>query len=152
MVRFAMVSMLAALPTFVMWASPQVFSTVVEPLDGEKWWGGVVNDGDEMPYGSTKTPVNLAWYNHGGATAPFLLSSAGRYVWSDRPFTYAFTNDVLYLSSETECVEPVAAGKTLRDAYRAACARHFPFDGRTPATLLSRCRSGTTGSRLPSRA
>ena len=136
MVRFAKVSLLAALPSLVMGASSQTFSTVVEPLDGEKWWGGVVNDGDEMPYGSTKAPVNLAWYNHGGATAPFLLSSAGRYVWSDRPFTYAFTNDVLYLASEAERVEPVTAGKTLRDAYRAACARHFPFDGRTPATLL----------------
>ena len=70
-------------------------TTVVEPIAGEKWWGGVINDGDEMTYGSTKAPVNLAWYNHGGATAPFLLSSAGRYVWSDRPFTYAFTNGVL---------------------------------------------------------
>ena len=136
MVRFTLVSVLAVLPVFVTWASSPSFSTVVEPLEGEKWWGGVVNDGDEMPYGSTKAPVNLAWYNHGGATAPFLLSSAGRYVWSDRPFTYAFTNDVLYLSSETERVEPVTAGKTLRDAYLAACARHFPFDGRTPATLL----------------
>ena len=33
-------------------------------------------------------------------TAPFLVSSAGRYVWSDRPFVYAFTNGVLTVSSE----------------------------------------------------
>ena len=117
-------------------AAAQAATTVVEPIAGEKWWGGVINDGDEMPYGSTKAPVNLAWYNHGGATAPFLLSSAGRYVWSDRPFTYAFTNGVLYVSSGVERIEPVVAGKTLRDAYLAACARHFPFDGRTPAPLL----------------
>lgn len=129
------ISVLAALPALATVAS-QTFTTVVEPLAGEKWWGGVINDGDMMPYGSTKSPVNLAWYNHSGATAPFLLSNAGRYVWSDRPFTYAFTNDVLYVSSEVEKVEPVAAGRTLREAYLAACSRHFPFDGRTPPPLL----------------
>ena len=110
------------------------FTTVVPPLDGEKWWGGALERGWEMPYGSTSRPVDLR--TEDGVTAPFLVSSAGRYVWSDRPFVYAFTNGVLTVSSETERVAPVAAGATLRDAYLAACARHFPFAGRTPAELL----------------
>ena len=35
-----------------------------------------------------------------------------------------------------EKVEPVVAGTTLREAYLAASAKHFPFNGRTPAELL----------------
>lgn len=38
--------------------------TVVKPLPGEKWWG-----------------------SH-GFTVPFLVSSKGRYIWSDRPFSF----------------------------------------------------------------
>lgn len=108
--------------------------TIITPLAGEKWWGGVLDKGWEMPYGQTRRPVDLALA--GGVTAPFFVSSAGRYVWSENPFTYAFTNDVFYISSPTEKVEPVVAGRTLKDAYRAASAKYFPFNGRTPAELL----------------
>ena len=108
--------------------------TVVAPLAGEKWWGGILHRGWEMPYGNTPRPIDLGL--EGGVTAPFLVSSAGRYVWSDRPFVYAFTNDVLTVASDVEKVEPVVAGTTLREAYLAASAKHFPFNGRTPAELL----------------
>ena len=108
--------------------------TVVTPLAGEKWWGGILHRGWEMPYGNTPRPIDLGL--EGGVTAPFLVSSAGRYVWSDRPFVYAFTNDVLTVTSDMEKVEPVVAGTTLREAYLAASAKHFPFNGRTPAELL----------------
>ena len=112
------------------------FLTVIEPLKGEKWWGGVVNDGDRMPYVTTKQPVDLAWYNRGGATSPFLVSSCGRYVWSDRPFVYSFSNGVLTVESSVEKVEPVVAGSTLREAYLDASRKHFPFTGKIPAELL----------------
>ena len=108
--------------------------TVVTPLAGEKWWGGILHRGWEMPYGNTPRPIDLGL--EGGVTAPFLVSSAGRYVWSDRPFVYAFTNDVLTVVSDVEKVEPIVAGTTLREAYLAASAKHFPFNGRTPAELL----------------
>ena len=108
--------------------------TVVAPLAGEKWWGGILHRGWEMPYGNTPRPIDLGL--EGGVTAPFLVSSAGRYVWSDRPFVYAFTNDVLTVASDVEKVEPIVAGTTLREAYLAASAKHFPFNGRTPAELL----------------
>ena len=112
------------------------FVTVIHPLEGEKWWGGIVNDGVAMPYETTHAPRNLAYDNKGGTTSPFFVSSRGRYVWSDRPFAYAFTNGVLTVDSPVEKVEPVVAGTTLKEAYLAACRKHFPFTGRTPAELL----------------
>lgn len=109
-------------------------TTVIPAVDGEKWWGGALQDGHEMPYEGTRAPVDLR--TKGGVTAPFLASSAGRYVWSDRPFVYAFTNGTLYVTSDAGKVEPVVAGTTLKEAYLGACAMHFPFDGRMPAELL----------------
>ena len=115
---------------------PNEFTTVVKPLEGEKWWGGAVNDGGEMPYSTTKREKDLGLENEHGAVAPFLVSSAGRYVWSDRPFRFSFLDGVLTVVSRFEKVEPVVAGKTLKEAYLQACRRHFPFDGRIPAELL----------------
>lgn len=115
---------------------PDRFTTVVEPLKGEKWWGGAINDGGDMPYESTKAPRDLGLENRHGTVAPFFVSSAGRYVWSDRPFTYSFKEGVLTIVSKFEKVEPVVAGKTLKEAYLTACRRHFPFNGKIPAELL----------------
>ena len=111
-------------------------ATVIEPLAGERWWGGVVNDGAAMPYSTTTRPIDLAYVNKGGTTSPFLVSSRGRYVWSDRPFAYSFRDGVLTVDSPLGKVEPVTAGATLKDAYLDACAKHFPFNGKIPAELL----------------
>lgn len=122
-------------------------TTVVAPLDGEKWWGGALERGWEMPYGSTSRPVDLR--TEDGVTAPFLVSSAGRYVWSDRPFVYAFTNGVLTVSSETERVAPVAAGATPTSPRARAT---FRSPGARRPSCSSPGPSGTTGSRSRSRA
>lgn len=95
----------------------------------------MVNDGYRQPYSSIKT-LNLAKENKGGTTAPFLLSSKGRYVWSERPFSYSFDQGILTIDSPLETVEPIVAGSTLKDAYMAAMAEHFPFNGETPPALF----------------
>ena len=129
-------------------------TTVIRPLDGEYWWGAVVNKGYVQPYNnfsardnyflddpspapySTDVPFDLGSMSVKGVTAPLLVSSKGRYVWSDRPFSFLFRDGVLHISSKYEKVEPVNAGETLREAYLVACAAHFPFDGREPAELM----------------
>ena len=127
--------------------------TEVEPLPGEIWWGAVVNKGYVQPFtdfgagdnflayqkkkgGDTTEPYDLSVASTGGFTVPLLLSNKGRYIWSDRPFSFLFKNGRLLLFSKDGKLEPVEAGKTLKDAYLAASATHFPFDGREPAELL----------------
>ncbi len=107
------------------------FISTIKPLSGEKWWGAVVNDGFRQPYGTIRQ-LDLSVDNMGGATAPFLVSSAGRYVWSDRPFTFSFDNDTLTIRSQVEEVKPVVAGTTLKEAYLDAASKHFPFVGGMP--------------------
>lgn len=115
------------------WASFSLFAftpreTRILPLEGEKWWGAVLMDGDKQPF--VDFPLfSLAGECHDGQTVPLLVSSKGRYVWSDEPFTFSFQEGVLMVD---RTVEVVNAGSTLKDAYLAASAAHFPFDGTLP--------------------
>lgn len=111
--------------------SREVYITRVKPLEGEKWWGAIINDGYNQPYDNVEE-TDLATVNKGGATAPFFVSSKGRYVWSDRPFSYSFKDGVITIKSKVEKVKPVVAGNTLKEAYLAACHKHFPFRGGVP--------------------
>lgn len=132
--------LLASTLTFL--AAAEDYTTRIEPLDGERWWGAIVEKGHLQPFldfdSGLKSggPYDLGTQASGGFTAPLLLSSKGRYVWSDRPFAFSFENGVLILVSRYGKVEPVVAGKTLKDAYLSACRDHFPFDGREPAGLM----------------
>lgn len=108
--------------------------TAVNPLSGEKWWGGTTLYGHQQPYVTTEG-YDLANSSHCNPCTPFLVSSKGRYVWSERPFAFAFTNGVAYVTSDAP-VEIVEAGKTLKEAYLAASAKHFPPSGRIPEEIF----------------
>ena len=123
--------LLALILTLLPGSDSKTFTSVITPLDGEKWWGAIINDGYRQPY-ETVREMDLSSVNLGGATAPLLVSSAGRYVWSDRPFAYSFDNGTLTIRSKTEKVEPVVAGTTLKEAYLDAMSKHFPFVGGIP--------------------
>jgi alpha-glucosidase len=64
------------------------------------------------------------------------VSSCGRYVWSEKPFGYAFKCGKLVLDSDVEKIEPVVAGKTLKDAYLAAAKAHMRFEGKSPPDVF----------------
>jgi len=104
-------------------------------LPGERWWGGGGGDGQNQPYGEGDSPrVDLR--RAGFTSSPLLVSSRGRYVWSERPFGYAFRDGALVLDSDAEEIAPVVAGETLRDAYLAAARAHLRFDGRMPPDVF----------------
>ena len=104
--------------------------SVIPALEGEKWWGAVLMDGDNQPFVDFSS-FDLASECHDGQTTPLLVSSKGRYVWSDRPFVFSFQDGDLTIDADAP-ITPIEAGSTLREAYLAASAAHFPFDGRTP--------------------
>lgn len=110
--------------------------TLADPCSAsERWYGMMTNDGDRQPYGTTEA-WDLGHYMHGGAAAPMLISTEGRWIWSERPFTFAFTNGVPYVSAARGEVRRGRAGTTLRDAYLEMMKAHFPFDGRTPPAVF----------------
>ncbi len=108
---------------------------VVEPLAGEKWWGGVTLFGSKQPY-ETIDHKDLANRNYCNPCAPLFVSNRGRYVWSDRPFGFKFDKGVLTIDYTDGEPKVVAAGKTLKEAYLAASREHFPPTGTIPEELF----------------
>ena len=103
----------------------------VHSLQGESWWGISNTDGYLQPFVDYEE-FDLANHSRLGHTVPFLVSSKGRYVWCDSPFTVSCKDGVFSLVSCGEPIQVVQAGSNLKEAYMAACRKHFPFDGTTP--------------------
>lgn len=93
--------------------------TEVESLRGEKWWGRFNEIGDSK----TKT-------------TSMLVSSAGRYIWSNTPFEVLFNGSNLSVGSDVEKLEVHKGGKTLREALLVCCHKNFPPQGVVPPVEL----------------
>jgi alpha-glucosidase (family GH31 glycosyl hydrolase) len=127
-------------------------------LAGEKWWGGAVADGQAMPMGASPHRRNLATSagflddDTAGAnqSAPLLVSSRGRYVWSESPFEFAFDGAGGLVVAGNELVLGRAEA-TLGGAFRAAAAAHFPAAGRTVATPMLAAPQYNTWIEMPYR-
>ena len=105
--------------------------SVIDPLKNERWWGGLVALGNQMPF-TNLGMQDMTRNNLNNLVVPFMLSSGGRYIWSEQPFRFEVKDGQLILYSDYEKLEPVVAGKTLKDAHLAASAKHFPPSGKIP--------------------
>ena len=103
--------------------------------DGEKWFGGAVNEGHHMPFTQGYT-LDLYGDNKGNQTVPLLLSSKGRFVWSEGPFRFTLNNGQLIISKATGKVIIDSSGHSLAKAFKAASKQFFPASGKFPDTLL----------------
>lgn len=103
---------LLALPCF----AASKYESKITSLEGEKWWGGAVGLGSKMPFEGDLRLFDLSAENLNNQNVPLLLSSEGRYIWSDKPFSFQVENGELRLYSDYEKMEPVLAGRTLKDA------------------------------------
>ena len=83
-----------------------------------------VNGGHEEPF-TKPFKVNTADYDASSLTTPFLVSTAGRYIWSSAPLEIEFTGDELIIGSDVEEVKAVSGGRTLRAAYTVCCLRNL---------------------------
>jgi len=107
------------------------------PLEeGEGWWGGATTFGTKAPYGLVgSVEFDIRKDNYANQAAPFLVSTHGRYVWSDKAFRCTVTNGELRVKGDAP-VAVVRAGKTLKEAFLAAAKAHFPASGKLPDLAL----------------
>lgn len=103
---------------------------------GEKWWGGAVVDGAEMPFGQAPFAHDLLGGNKGNQSQPLLISNSGRYVWCEDPFAYEFKNNTLAVMSKFSGIKTGQHGNTLKDAYLYVSKTFFPPAGKIPDELL----------------
>lgn len=112
-----------------------VAQTIIAIKDGEKWYGGAVNDAHLMPF---KDGYSLDMYGdtRGNQAAPLLVSTRGRFIWSDEPFKFAFEKNKLIIISQKQKVVLDSTGKNLHEAFDHASKRFFPSQNKLPDTLL----------------
>ena len=105
----------------------------VEIEDGERWWGGLNARGLDMPYGrASVASEDLSREHRCNVAAPLLLSSHGRYVWSDAPFAYTITGGVMTVSCRTATPVCGRPANDLRGAFLHCARTFFPPSGQTP--------------------
>ncbi len=106
--------------------------------DDETWWVGVVSQSHRMPLGRSSAPfeIDLLGNTAGNQVQPLLVSTSGRYVWSEEPFRLSFRDGRIRLGSDLGALRSGQQGTTLRDAAMHAAATFFPPSGKTPDPLL----------------
>ncbi|MFB9328192.1 glycoside hydrolase family 31 protein [Paenibacillus aurantiacus] len=109
---------------------------IVDRLDGECWWGGDIEDGIRMPLGEENHARDLIRDGRSNQAVPFLLSSRGRYIWSEEPIRYVFEQGRIEVECDTGRVELREGFGSLREAFRAAASAHFAPDGNMPDPLF----------------
>jgi alpha-glucosidase len=111
--------------------------TVVKSLPNEKWWGSLVALGSQMPFSEDMSRAyDLSRDNLNNQVVPLMLSSEGRYIWSESPFTFQIKGGDVEISSDYEKVQTVQAGVNLQEAYLVAMKKHFPPTGTIPEALF----------------
>ena len=103
-------------------------------LPDEYWWGGRVEDGVKMPFGTESDYRADLSQPTPNQSAPFFLSSKGRYLWSETPFCIRFQKGII--SVQGEQVQLESGFQNLKGAYLAAQKVHFPFTGTMPNPLF----------------
>lgn len=115
-------------------------ATTLKPIQlvtNEYWWGGWSVEGIRMPYDAdTRFARDLSDGNGQNQAQPFLLSSCGRYVWSEKPFKFEFDSSVLRITQIHGVIHQIQAGTSLREAFQDAAKRFFPADGKMPDPLM----------------
>lgn len=84
-------------------------------LGNELFYGGAIEDGIQMPFKDGFKRDLTDWFS-GNQASPTLLSSKGRILRGNRPFSFEFKNDELIVESD-EDLQLIKAGETLKDAY-----------------------------------
>jgi len=106
--------------------------------DGEKWWVGVVSESHRMPLDRSSAPfeIDLLGNTAGNQVQPLLLSTKGRYVWSEEPFRLGVRDGTIRLASDLGDIRSGRRGTTLREAALHAGSSFFPPSGKTPDPML----------------
>lgn len=102
-------------------------SEEIKIQNGEKWWGLVVDPSNiSLPFEGSFV-INTSEFAPTLYKANMLISSRGRYLWSEKPITVSFDGKKLTVTpAEGEKVKIEKSGRSLRESYLMCCHKHFP--------------------------
>lgn len=103
----------------------------VAHADGESWWGLAPGLGPQMPFGQGSTlTMDQRIHNYNNQTSPLLVSTKGRYIWSETPLQLTLDAEGWHIANPDARL--VEAGSTLEDAYMAVMNENFKPSGTLP--------------------
>lgn len=106
-------------------------------LPGEFWWAGVTSIGHQMPYNdATVASVEMWGDNRGNQATPLLISSKGRYIWSEEPIKYEFNKGAITVTVREGKILSGTSGTNLRSAFAYVSKSYFPSNGLIPDEVL----------------
>ncbi len=118
----------AMLCSMAAWAQPQT---------PERWWAGIVSQGQSMPVlPDEHFQADPTANSYGNQVQPLLLSDRGNVIWSEEPFGFAIADGKVETTAASGEIIRTKAGDNLRDAYLHASRNFFPPQGRLPDELL----------------
>lgn len=108
---------------------------VINP--GEYWWAGISSLGHQTPFDeNTVFSFDMWGDNRGNQAQPLLLSSMGRYIWSEEPIKFDFNHGKIVVTVRDGKIVSGKAGINLHSAYEFAVKSFFPPNGKIPDSLL----------------
>ncbi|MCD8071841.1 MAG: hypothetical protein LUE10_01410 [Alistipes sp.] len=113
----------------------QQYTSDIDVQRGEKWWGLYVSGSPAQPFGE---PLHLTTMEPapGSYTVSILLSSNGRFIYSEYPMEVNFDGERFRISSHFEKVAVNKGGRNLREAYLLCCHNNFAPHGAMPDQAL----------------
>ncbi len=106
-------------------------------IQGEYWWGGLSSLGHQTPYDFTTRVSHDLWGdNKGNQAQPLLLSSKGRYIWSEHPFKYEFNEGKIIVTTRDGEIVSGTSGRNLQSAHDYATKTFFPSNGKIPEKMM----------------
>ena len=102
-------------------------------LENEYWYGIAVNHGTRFPLSaSSEFTWNATTQYTGNQEAPLMLSSKGRYIWSEKPYDITVKCGVITLTNGADDLRLWDGYGTLKGAFLDAASRFFPANGVIP--------------------
>jgi len=105
-------------------------------LDKDEFvWAGVVMEGHLMPF---TAPYKMNFYaeNKRNQAQPLILTSKGRYFWSEKPFSFEINGNKLSITDPYASLVSGKIGTTLEEAQKFVRDKYFPASGLMPDSLL----------------
>lgn len=113
------------------------FTTKIDLLDNEYWWGGANDDGPVMPfYANCNHTRELDPNNTYNQAAPLLISNKGRYIWCESGFGFSFEGNEIILTGSKGKPQLFEGFENLRGAYMAASEKFFSASNIAPPKEL----------------